>query len=72
MTNGRGTMAKSSQFLPETDELNNSTTHNKYKYIVHSTMKENIKAIIPFTPKMTMLMERIKSHMLADPVEFEE
>ena len=44
----------------------------KYKYIVVSTMKENIKAIIPLTPRMTMLMERIKSQKLVDPVEFEE
>jgi integrase len=44
----------------------------KYNYIVLSTMKENIKAIIPLTPRMTMLIERIKSQKLVDPVEFEE
>lgn len=44
----------------------------KYKYIVVSTTKENIKAIIPITPKVTMLMEKIKNHTLVDPKEFEE
>ncbi len=44
----------------------------KYKYIVVSTTKENINAIIPITPKVTMLMEKIKNHTLVDPKEFEE
>lgn len=44
----------------------------KYKYIVVSTMKENIKAIIPITPKVTMLMDKIKNHSLVNPVEFEK
>ena len=44
----------------------------KYKYIVVSTTKENINAIIPITPKVTMLMDKIKNHTLVDPKEFEE
>ena len=44
----------------------------KYQYIVLSTIKENIKAYVPMTPRMTMLMERVKAHKLVDPVEFEE
>ena len=44
----------------------------KYKYIVVSTTKENINAIIPITPKVTMLMDKIKNHKLVDPKEFEE
>ena len=44
----------------------------KYKYIVVSTTKENINAIIPITPKVTMLMDKIKNHALVDPKEFEE
>lgn len=44
----------------------------KYKYIVVSTTKENINAIIPITPKVTMLMDKIKNHSLVDPKEFEE
>lgn len=44
----------------------------KYKYIVLSTIKENIKAYIPLTPRMTMLMERVKAHKLVDPIEFEK
>ena len=44
----------------------------KYKYIVLSTIKENIKAYVPMAPRMTMLMERVKAHKLIDPVEFEE
>lgn len=44
----------------------------KYKYIVVSTTKENINAIIPITPKVTMLMDKIKNHSLVNPKEFEE
>ena len=44
----------------------------KYKYIVVSTTKENINAIIPITPKVTMLMDKIKNHTFVDPKEFEE
>lgn len=44
----------------------------KYKYIVVSTTKENINAIIPITPKVTILMDKIKNHTLVDPKEFEE
>ena len=44
----------------------------KYKYIVVSTTKENINAIISITPKVTMLMDKIKNHKLVDPKEFEE
>lgn len=44
----------------------------KYEYIVVSTTKENINAIIPLTSRMRMLMERIKNHKLVDPIEFEE
>ena len=44
----------------------------KYKYIVLSTIKENIKAYVPLTPRMTMLMERVKAHKLVDPIEFEK
>ena len=44
----------------------------KYKYIVLSTIKENIKAYVPLTPRMTMLLERVKAHELVDPKEFEE
>ena len=44
----------------------------KYKYIVLSTIKENIKAYVPLTPRMTMLIERVKAHKLVDPIEFEE
>ena len=44
----------------------------KYKYIVVSTTKENINAIIPITSKVTMLMDKIKNHTIVDPKEFEE
>jgi integrase len=44
----------------------------KYKYIVLSTIKENIKAYVPMTPRMTMLLERVKAHKLVDPKVFEE
>ena len=44
----------------------------KYKYIVLSTIKENIKAYVPLTPRMTMLLENVKAHKLVKPNEFEE
>lgn len=44
----------------------------KYEYIIVSTTKENINAIIPLTSRMRMLMERIKNHKLVNPKEFEE
>ena len=44
----------------------------KFEYIVLSTMKENIKAYIPLSPKMRMLMDRVKSNKLVDPIEFEK
>lgn len=44
----------------------------KFEYIVLSTIKENIKAYIPLSPKMRMLMDRVKSNKLVDPIEFEK
>ncbi len=44
----------------------------KFEYIVLSTMKENIKAYIPLTTKMRMMMDRVKSHKLVNPIEFEK
>ena len=43
----------------------------RFNYIVITTTKENIKAIIPLTPRMRMLMERVKKQKLVDPIEFE-
>ena len=43
----------------------------RYNFIVVTTMKENIKAIIPLTPRMRMLMDRVKKQKLVDPIEFE-
>ena len=43
----------------------------KYKYIIISTIKENIKAHIPLRPKMRMWMEKVNSHKLITPVKFE-
>lgn len=44
----------------------------KYKYIIISTIKENIKAHIPLRPKMRMWMEKVNSHKLITPVKFEK
>ena len=43
-----------------------------FEYIIISTIKENIKAHIPLRPKMRMLMEKVNSHKLIDPVKFEK
>ena len=42
----------------------------KFKYIIISTIKENIKAHIPLRPKMRMWMEKVNSHKLITPVKF--
>lgn len=44
----------------------------KFKYIIISTIKENIKAHIPLRPKMRMWMEKVNSHKLITPVKFEK
>ena len=44
----------------------------KFKYIIISTIKENIKAHIPLRPKMRMWMEKVNSHKLISPVKFEK
>lgn len=44
----------------------------KFKYIIISTIKENIKARIPLRPKMRMWMEKVNSHKLITPVKFEK
>lgn len=44
----------------------------KYKYIVISTQKENIKAYIPLMDRMKTMLERVQSHTLIDPKDFDE
>ena len=44
----------------------------RFKYIIISTIKENIKAHIPLRPKMRMWMEKVNSHKLITPVKFEK
>ena len=44
----------------------------KFKYIIISTIKENIKAHIPLRPKMRMWMGKVNSHKLITPVKFEK
>ena len=40
--------------------------------ILISTKKENVPAIIDYTPRVKMLLELIKSHKLVDPQEFKK
>ena len=40
--------------------------------ILLSTKKENVPAVVDLTPRVRMLMERIKAHKLVDPQEFKE
>lgn len=44
----------------------------KYKYIVISTQKENIKAFIPLTDRMKTMLERVQSLKLINPKDFDE
>lgn len=43
----------------------------RYNYMVVTTTKENIKAIIPLTSRMRMLMNKVKNQKLVNPIEFE-
>ena len=43
-----------------------------YECIILSTKKEDIQAAVVLSPKVRMLLERIKTHKLVDPKEFKE
>ena len=43
-----------------------------YECIILSTKKEDIQAAVVLSPKVRMLLERIKTHKLVDPKEFKD
>lgn len=45
---------------------------DEYECIILATKKEDVPAAVELTPKVMMLLERIKAHKLIDPKEFKE